>query len=112
MLKGESLHGGFMNYSQNGCWVFPDKIEINDIHCYTEKLKSLDMSEMIRFDLKKTLNVHASFIGFLIMAKSQAEKKGCGLHLDISDELDNLFLMLKLKEYLLSEVKSNSVKSA
>ncbi|MBP7901352.1 MAG: STAS domain-containing protein [Spirochaetes bacterium] len=88
-----------MTLNQNGSWIFPEKIEINDIHHYSEQLSRIRFEDDIYFDLSNTHTIHSSFVGFLIIAKKEAKRKGGELKLSLSDEMDRLFSLLNIGDY-------------
>ena len=88
-----------MTLSQNGSWIFPEKIEINDIHHYSEQLSRVRFDNDIFFDLSNTHTIHSSFVGFLIIAKKEAERKGGELKLELSNEMNKLFSLLNIGDY-------------
>ena len=88
-----------MTQNLNGSWVFPEKIEINDIHLYAEQLSRVDFGNNLNFDLSNTMEVHSSFVGFLILAKKEAERKGSSLKIDLSADMSKLFSLLRIKDY-------------
>jgi hypothetical protein len=91
----------YMTLKANGSWQFPERIELCEVPFYSEKLKEYPFNSNLYFDLKNTYSIHASFIGFLINAKSKAEKQGCDLVLDLSEEVHRLFKLLKVHDYFL-----------
>ena len=76
-----------------------EKIEINDIHHYSEQLSRVRFDNNIFFDLSNTHTIHSSFVGFLIIAKNEAERKGGELKLELSDEMNKLFSLLNIGDY-------------
>lgn len=99
-----------MTLKTNGSWQFPERIELCEVPFYSEKLKDYPVNANLHFDLKNTHSIHASFIGFLINAKNKAEKHGCELVLELSEDVQRLFKLLKVHDYF--AVKTNNKKTA
>jgi len=95
-------------YNENTKWIFPEKINIEDIPELVEKFdlynSQIIESDTIIFDLRKTLDVHSSFIGFLIHAKHTFVKKEKNLILHLSLTLERILTMLEIIEYFSPEI--------
>jgi anti-anti-sigma regulatory factor len=88
-----------MKITTNGTWQFPENIELADIHRYTETFSSLQHTGEVIFDLNGTRSIHAAFVGFLIQVKSESEKNGARLRVELSVELRRLFTLLNILRF-------------
>ena len=82
-------------------WSFPKDIAFEMTHIYSKKFEEMPFNQKISFDLSRTKNIHSSFIGFLIDAKQKIEKKGGSLELNISPELEKIFINKELNTFLI-----------
>ncbi len=80
-------------------WNFPKSISIEQVSSYVDQLKHVKPDETISFDLSKTVNIHSSFIGFLLHAKQNIEKNGGKLELVLSLTLEKILIMLNIIDY-------------
>ena len=87
--------------NQSNVWVFPTNIKFEGVPDYSKLFNKINYNNTIIFNLNKTENTHASFIGFLIHAKHQLESKGGKLILNISTSIERTFNMLQLSSYFM-----------
>lgn len=85
-------------------WVFPRSITIEEVSEYVERLKRLKINEIITFDMSNTVNVHSSFIGFLLHAKHHINKNGGKLFLILSLTVEKILIMLNIIEYFSTDI--------
>lgn len=88
-------------------WIFPDHIKFEEVPVYAERLKEQNLQGNIIFDLSETINIHSSFIGFLIHAKHNIEKKDGNLLLLLSSTVEKILIMLNIMDYFLPEIEVN-----
>lgn len=87
-------------------WTFPEDIQLEEVSEYLNRFKTVDASKEIVFDLKKTLNIHSSFVGFMIHAKNAILKKGGSLKLELSFTTERILTMLNIIDFFKPEDKS------
>jgi hypothetical protein len=80
-------------------WNFPKSISMEQVSSYVDQLKYVKPVETVTFDLSKTVNVHSSFIGFLLHAKQNIERNGGKLELILSLTLEKILIMLNIIDY-------------
>lgn len=80
-------------------WEFPKNISIEQVSSYIEQLKYIKPDETVTFDLSKTVNIHSSFVGFLLHAKHSIGKNGGKLVLILSLTLEKILSMLNIINY-------------
>jgi len=80
-------------------WKFPENISIEQVCEYEKKFGDSDASGRTVFDLTKTVNMHSSFIGFLIHAKFRADRNRGDLKLIVSFTVEKFFIMLNIADY-------------
>ncbi len=85
-------------------WYFPKSISIEQVSSYVDQLKYVEPVETVTFDLSKTVNIHSSFIGFLLHAKQNIEKNGGKLVLILSLTLEKILIMLNIIDYFSSGI--------
>ncbi|HOT45211.1 MAG TPA: hypothetical protein PLM53_12500 [Spirochaetota bacterium] len=85
-------------------WNFPKSISIEQVSSYVDRLKYVKPVETITFDLSKTVNIHSSFIGFLLHAKQNIERNGGKLELVLSLTLEKILIMLNIIDYFSPEI--------
>ena len=78
-----------------------------DIIISTDDLKNIKTREVVTFDLTKTVNIHSSFIGFLIHAKHHINKNGGRLVLLLSLTVEKILIMLNIIEYFSPEIETS-----
>lgn len=83
----------------NNTWKFPVNVDFTMAHLCLSKLKNIACDQTIIFDLSKTVEIHSSFIGFLIHARQITNKEGGHIILSISPTLEKTFTMMKIMEY-------------
>ncbi len=81
-------------------WSFPKNIAFEMVPIYVKNFEQAAYNKGIIFDLSRTKNIHTSFIGFLINTKQRIEKEGGNLKLNISPELEKLFIEKGLVKFL------------
>jgi anti-anti-sigma regulatory factor len=77
-------------------WIFPEKMKLEKTMEYKDIFKNHEKNKNVVFDLRKTLDVHSSFIGFLINAKNIIEKNGGEFKLLASENVIKILGMLNL----------------
>jgi hypothetical protein len=87
-------------------WSFPQDIKFEEVAEYLEKFKKIDSSRKVIFDLRDTLNVHSSFIGFLIHAKNIIESKNGSMVLDLSFTVRRILSLMNVMDYFHPEIAS------
>jgi anti-anti-sigma regulatory factor len=91
-----------MIHSERDIWVFPASVDFEKTALYTKKYREMTSHEVLFFDLSDTIAIHTSFVGLLISIKHDLEKNGGKLVLTISDEIEKIFEMMKISDYLSS----------
>jgi anti-anti-sigma regulatory factor len=91
-----------MIHSERDIWVFPASVDFEKTALYTKKYREMTNHDVLFFDLSDTVAIHTSFVGLLISIKHDLEKNGGKLVLTISGEIEKLFEMMKISEYLAS----------
>ena len=91
----------------NKIWIFPKSVNIEEVSEYVESLKNIKTREVVTFDLTKTVNIHSSFIGFLIHAKHHINKNGGRLVLLLSLTVEKVLIMLDIIEYFSPEIDTS-----
>jgi len=84
-------------------WIFPDNIKFDEVPQYVERLKEHDLNKRIIFDLSETVNMHSSFIGFLIHARYNIKNDGGTLLLHLSFTVEKILTMLNILDYFSPE---------
>jgi hypothetical protein len=87
-------------------WEFPKSINIEEVSEYIEKLKYIEQGETVTFDLSKTVNIHSSFIGFLLHAKHSIHKNEGKLVLILSLTVEKILIMLNIIDYFATEISA------
>ncbi|MCP4132984.1 MAG: hypothetical protein GY754_18610 [bacterium] len=85
-------------------WIFPARIGFENVSLYTEKLQLQSRDNNIIFDLRETVDIHSSFIGFLIIAKNTINKHENDLLLILSYSAARILKMLNILDYFESEI--------
>ncbi len=85
-------------------WDFPKNISIEQVSSYVDQLKHIKPEVTVTFDLSKTINVHSSFIGFLLHAKHNIGRNGGKLVLILSLTLEKILIMLNIINYFSPEI--------
>jgi hypothetical protein len=85
-------------------WAFPKNISIEQVSSYVEQLRYINPGETVNFDLSKTVNIHSSFIGFLLHAKQNIGRNGGKLVLVLSLTLEKILIMLNIINYFSPEI--------
>jgi hypothetical protein len=85
-------------------WDFPKNISIEQVSTYVDQLKYVQPEETVTFDLSKTVNIHSSFIGFLLHAKQNIGRNGGKLVLILSLTLEKILIMLNILDYFSPEI--------
>jgi hypothetical protein len=80
-------------------WSFPENIKFEEVADYLDRFKHVDHRAKIVFDLQKTVNIHSSFIGFMINAKQLTVRNGGTLTLVLSYTTERILTMLNIIEY-------------
>ncbi len=82
-------------------WTFPKEISLEEVPQYSRLLDKCEYNEFISFDLTNTINVHSSFIGFLLHAKNHISSRGGDLYIYPSQAVTKILNLMQLKDYLL-----------
>lgn len=85
-------------------WAFPKNISIEQVSSYVDQLKNINPGETVTFDLSKTVNIHSSFIGFLLHAKQNIGRNDGKLVLILSLTLEKILIMLNIINYFSPEI--------
>lgn len=80
-------------------WSFPPRISLDEVPGYLEKLKGMDMTGTVYFDLTDTVTIHSSFIGFLIHAKHTIRNNGGRLVLELSSTIEKILARLNIADF-------------
>jgi hypothetical protein len=86
--------------NNNNIWSFPIDIDLEIVPFYVKNFEQAPFDQRIIFDLSRTKSIHSSFIGFLINTKLKIEKEGGNLELNISPELEKIFIKRDLIKFL------------
>ncbi|MCP4129988.1 MAG: hypothetical protein GY754_03120 [bacterium] len=87
-----------------GSWKFPDQVTLMHVTDYNRILENREINNTVLFDLSETCDIHASFVGFLINAKSIINKSGNRLFIFISAAVEKLLSMLNILDYFSYEI--------
>ncbi len=79
--------------------TFPKQIGFTDVAAYVEQFTLLDHSHPIVFDLRETVDIHSSFIGFLLHSKTVISRQKGNLILLLSYTLEKVLIMANLTDY-------------
>ena len=93
-------------------WTFPKNINFDEVSEYLNQFKHIDSSAKIIFDLRKTVNIHSSFIGFMIHTKHNVVKHGGTLTLLLSFTTQRILTMLNIIDYFTPEVVTAPAKKS
>ncbi|MBP7735276.1 MAG: hypothetical protein KA369_04815 [Spirochaetes bacterium] len=85
-------------------WIFPKNISIEQVSSYVEQLRYINPGETVTFDLSKTINIHSSFIGFLLHAKQNIGRSEGKLVMVLSLTLEKILIMLNIINYFSPEI--------
>ena len=100
IYQKSKLRDEYMEIREN-TWEFPDNVSFEEVPVFLMKFDKTAHDQTITFDLRKTVNIHSSFIGFLIHAKRKVEVENGELRLILSKSIEKTFSMLNLSEYLI-----------
>src|SRR3990172_9394311 len=92
-------------------WEFPRNISIEKVSEYEDQLKEITRDDVITFDLRNTVRVHSSFIGFLIHAKHHIRKNGGNMVLFLSLTIEKILIMLNIIDHFSTEIAPSVKKS-
>jgi hypothetical protein len=81
-------------------WSFPIDIAFEIVPVYVKNFEQASYDQRIIFDLSRTKSIHSSFIGFLINTKQKIDKLGGYLELNISPEIEKIFIEKGLIKFL------------
>ena len=95
-----------------GVWSFPKNISIENVSEYVERLKQVPADGEFTFDLRNTVKIHSSFIGFLIHAKHNLNKSGGRLTLLLSSTVERILIMLKIVDHFSPDIVTPVKKTA
>ncbi len=84
----------------NKTWEFPEDIKFEEVPQFLKKFEKIPHDQVITFDLTKTMNIHSSFLGFLIHAKRKIEGNNGTFRLKASESIRKIFSMVNLSDYL------------
>ncbi|MBN2158706.1 MAG: hypothetical protein JW807_04870 [Spirochaetes bacterium] len=88
-------------------WEFNKSISIEEVADYVDRLNHVGQNEEITFDLTRTVNIHSSFIGFLLHAKHHINKNGGKLVLILSLTVEKILVMLNIFDYFSADIVSS-----
>lgn len=80
-------------------WRFPETIKLFEVPEYLQLFIKIRKHKEIVFDMRNTLDVNSSFIGFLIYCKENLRKQGGKYVFLMSPNVEKVFSMLKMNEY-------------
>jgi len=84
---------------------FPQHIGFLDVPEYMEVFKGMNHNGTVIFDLSETVNLHSSFIGFLIHAKHTISREKGKLTLLLSFTVEKLLIMLNIIDFFTPEIE-------
>jgi len=90
-----------LNLNNERTWTFPKEISLEEVPRYSRLLDKCEYNEFISFDLTNTINVHSSFIGFLLHAKNHISSRGGDLYIYPSQAVTKIINLMQLRDYLL-----------
>ncbi len=93
-------------------WIFPKDISIEKVSEYDEQIKRINAGEVITFDLRNTVKIHSSFIGFLIHAKHHINKNGGRIELLLSSTIEKILVLLNIMDLFSPDIISPIQKTA
>jgi hypothetical protein len=93
-------------------WTFPKDVSIEKVSEYDEQIKQIKAGEIVSFDLRDTVKIHSSFIGFLIHAKHHINKNGGKLELLLSSSIEKILIMLNIMDLFSPDIISSIQKTA
>jgi hypothetical protein len=85
-------------------WNFNENIGFEDVSGYIQKFTHTSKDTHIIFDLSNTMNIHSSFIGFLIHVKSSIAKTNNSLTLILSYTSERILVMLNIIKFFSPEI--------
>ncbi len=85
-------------------WIFPEQIKFDEVSIYVDKFNNGNNEKDMIFDLRDTINIHSSFIGFLIQSKYYLEKKNGSLVLLLSYTTERILSMLNILDYFSPQI--------
>lgn len=84
--------------------VFPPQIGFMEVSEYMERFNQIEYNTAITFDLRDSVSIHSSFIGFLIHAKHMISKNNGKMTLILSLTAEKVLAMLNILDYFASEI--------
>ncbi len=87
-------------------WTFPEDIRFEDVSSFSDRFEKEMSGKNIIFDLTQTINMHSSFVGFLIHAKHHLILRGNILLLRISLTVEKILILLNIMEYFTPDTKT------
>jgi anti-anti-sigma regulatory factor len=87
-------------------WTFPKDIKFEDVSSFSDRFEKEMSGKNIIFDLTDTINMHSSFVGFLIHAKHHLLLKGNILLLRISFTVEKILILLNIMEYFTPDTET------
>ena len=97
------------NSKRSNTWTFPETIDFETASHYIFTMGNINYNDVITFDLRKTLKVHSSFIGFLIDLKQRVEGREGVLVLLLSPALEKLFLDVNLYTHFIPKEMAKAI---
>ncbi|MFW5807815.1 MAG: hypothetical protein ACOCWH_02035 [Spirochaetota bacterium] len=92
--------------SANNTYQLPDRISFGHIAQLYDSFHSMMQHDPVVFDLTRTKEVHAAFVGFLIYLKTEKEKRNGSVRLIISPTVEQILNTLQLDDYFGQNLRS------
>lgn len=86
-------------------WTFPKDITFEDVSSFNARFEKEMKGKNVIFDLTDTVNMHSSFVGFLLHAKRHLTLRGNNLMLRTSFTVEKTLVLLNIMEYFIPETE-------
>lgn len=80
-------------------WKFPHHIDFEKTTGYIYRIRNIDFSKTMVFDLSETEVVHSSFIGFMIDVQTRLEHNGGTMEVKFSPSMERQFAQMELYKH-------------
>lgn len=78
---------------------FPRKIDMFHVSEYMKEIEKYLKTPTVIFDLRETIDIHSSFMGFLLVIKNRVERNGGRLQVEMSPYIRRVMDMLGMADY-------------
>lgn len=84
-------------------WKFPHHVDFEKTTGYLYRIRNIDFSKSMIFDLTETEIVHSSFIGFMIDVHTKLEHHGGSMIVKLSSTMEKQFSRMNLYNHFQPE---------